>query len=79
MSTQAGRADELRALHAPGQPPLILVNVWDAVSAKVVSAQPGCRAIATASWSIGAAHGAPASATHLSQPTGRGSADNAVS
>lgn len=59
MSTQAGRAEALRALHAPGQPPLILVNVWDAVSAKVVSAQPGCRAIATASWAVAAAHGYP--------------------
>ena len=59
MSTQAGRAEELRALHAPGQAPLVLVNVWDAVSAKVVAAQPGCRAIATASWSVAAAHGYP--------------------
>ena len=59
MSTQAGRAEELRGLHAAGQPPLILVNVWDAVSAKVVAAQPGCRALATASWSVAAAYGYP--------------------
>ena len=59
MSTQVRRADELRKLHQAGQPPLILVNVWDAVSARVVAAQPGCRAIATASWSIAAAHGYP--------------------
>ena len=39
--------------------PLVLVNVWDAVSARVVAAAPGCRAIATASWSIAAAHGFP--------------------
>lgn len=50
-------ADELRRLHdAPEL--LIVVNVWDAASARVVAAQPGCRAIATASHSIAAAHGA---------------------
>src|SRR4051812_18592815 len=59
MSTQAGRAAELRELHGPGGPPLILVNVWDAVSARVVAAQPGCAALATASWSVAAAHGYP--------------------
>jgi 2-methylisocitrate lyase-like PEP mutase family enzyme len=49
-------AAALRALHRPGDP-LVLVNVWDAVSARTVAAAPGCRAIATASWSIAAAHG----------------------
>jgi 2-methylisocitrate lyase-like PEP mutase family enzyme len=38
---------------------LVLVNVWDAVSAKVVASSPGCRALATASHSIAAAHGYP--------------------
>ena len=37
----------------------MLVNAWDAASARVVAAAPGCRAIATASWSIAAAHGFP--------------------
>ena len=59
MSTQADRAAELRALHQTPGSPLILVNAWDAVSARVVAAQPGCRAIATASHSVAAAHGYP--------------------
>jgi 2-methylisocitrate lyase-like PEP mutase family enzyme len=59
MSGQDERARALRALHDEGEPPLVLVNAWDAVSARVVAAQPGCRAIATASWSVAAAHGYP--------------------
>src|SRR3954462_8572716 len=58
MSTQREKADELRRLHAAPEP-LVLVNVWDAASARVVAAAPGCRALATASWSIAAAHGVP--------------------
>lgn len=38
---------------------LVLVNVWDAVSAKVVASAPGCRALATASHSIAASYGYP--------------------
>ncbi|MBC7560104.1 MAG: isocitrate lyase/phosphoenolpyruvate mutase family protein [Dermatophilaceae bacterium] len=38
---------------------LVLVNVWDAVSAKVVAETPGCRALATASHSIAASYGYP--------------------
>ena len=59
MSTTAERAETLRALHGPGRAPLVLVNAWDAVSARVVASQPGCEAIATASWSVAAAHGYP--------------------
>ena len=58
MSTQREKAEELRRLHEAPEP-LVLVNVWDAASARVVAAAPGCRAIATASWSIAAAHGYP--------------------
>jgi 2-methylisocitrate lyase-like PEP mutase family enzyme len=58
MSTQREKAEELRRLHAAPEP-LVLVNAWDAASARVVAAAPGCRAIATASWSIAAAHGFP--------------------
>jgi len=58
MSTQREKADELRRLHEAPEP-LVLVNVWDAASARVVAGAPGCRAIATASWSIAAAHGYP--------------------
>ncbi|WP_028061630.1 isocitrate lyase/PEP mutase family protein [Candidatus Solirubrobacter pratensis] len=56
MSTQRDKAEALRALHRPGEP-LVLVNVWDAASARVVAAAPGCQAVATASHSIAAAHG----------------------
>jgi 2-methylisocitrate lyase-like PEP mutase family enzyme len=50
------KAEELRRLHA--EPAiLVLVNVWDAASARTVAAVPGCRAIATASWAIAAARG----------------------
>jgi 2-methylisocitrate lyase-like PEP mutase family enzyme len=53
--TQKEKAEALRALHVAGDP-VVLVNVWDAASARVV-ASAGARAIATASWSIAAAHG----------------------
>lgn len=52
----AAKADALLAAHRPGDP-LILVNTWDAWSARVVAESPGCQAIATASHSIAAAHG----------------------
>ena len=52
----ADKANLLRELHRPGDP-LILVNVWDVAGARTVAAADGCRAIATASWSIAAAHG----------------------
>jgi 2-methylisocitrate lyase-like PEP mutase family enzyme len=50
------RAEELRRLHTDPAI-LVLVNVWDAASARTVASIPGCRAIATASWAIAAAHG----------------------
>jgi 2-methylisocitrate lyase-like PEP mutase family enzyme len=50
------RAEALRALHTDPAI-LVLVNVWDAASARTVASVPGCRAIATASWAIAAAHG----------------------
>jgi len=46
---------EFRALHVPGNP-LILVNIWDAGSAKAV-AGAGAKAIATGSWGVASAHG----------------------
>jgi len=54
----AAKADALLAAHRSGDP-LILVNTWDAWSARVVAEAPGCLAIATASHSIAAAHGYP--------------------
>jgi 2-methylisocitrate lyase-like PEP mutase family enzyme len=56
MTDLRALADELRRLHEAPEL-LVLVNVWDAASARTVAAAPGCRALATASWSIAAAHG----------------------
>ena len=55
MSDQQTKAKQFKALHTPGTP-LILFNVWDAGSAKVV-ATANAQAIATGSWSVAAAHG----------------------
>lgn len=53
------RALHFRSLHVPGEP-LILVNAWDAASARIVAAA-GARAVATTSagvaWSLGAPDG----------------------
>lgn len=56
-AAQVARAHRLRELHRPGDP-LILVNVWDVLGARVVAAQGGA-AIATASWAISASLGLP--------------------
>lgn len=53
--TQNDKAEEFRALHICGKP-LILFNIWDAGSAKVVAAA-GAKAIATSSWSVANANG----------------------
>jgi 2-methylisocitrate lyase-like PEP mutase family enzyme len=58
MTTQAEKAEILRSLHVPGHP-LIVTNVWDAVTARIVASAPGVRAIATASHSVSYAHGVP--------------------
>jgi 2-methylisocitrate lyase-like PEP mutase family enzyme len=58
MTTQAQKAELLRSLHVPGDP-LIVTNVWDAVTAKLVAGVPGVRAIASASHSVSYAHGVP--------------------
>ncbi|MGV8876534.1 MAG: isocitrate lyase/PEP mutase family protein [Rhodoglobus sp.] len=52
----AERAELLRSLHVPGTP-LIVSNVWDAVTARIVADAPGVRALATASHSVSFAHG----------------------
>jgi 2-methylisocitrate lyase-like PEP mutase family enzyme len=58
MTTQVEQAELLRSLHVPGHP-LILTNVWDAVTARIVAGVPGVRAIASASHSVSYAHGVP--------------------
>jgi 2-methylisocitrate lyase-like PEP mutase family enzyme len=52
----ASRASELLALHRAPEL-LTVVNVWDVISAKVVSDIEGTRALATASHSIAASRG----------------------
>jgi 2-methylisocitrate lyase-like PEP mutase family enzyme len=56
MTSTADKARALDALHIPGEP-LIVTNVWDAITAKVVAAAPGVKAIATASHAISFARG----------------------
>ena len=58
MSTLETKATELQRLHADPDL-LVLVNVWDVVSARTVADVPGTRAIATASHSIAASYGYP--------------------
>jgi 2-methylisocitrate lyase-like PEP mutase family enzyme len=56
MHTPIDKADLLRGLHVPGDP-LVLLNVWDVASARVIASNPATKAIATASWSVSAALG----------------------
>ncbi|HEY2796562.1 MAG TPA: isocitrate lyase/phosphoenolpyruvate mutase family protein [Thermoanaerobaculia bacterium] len=51
------KAERLRALHEPGKP-LVLVNVWDCASARVVE-KTGAPAIATTSAGVAFANGFP--------------------
>lgn len=52
------RATELLRLHTDPDL-LVVVNVWDVITATVVADLPGCAALATASHSIAASHGYP--------------------
>ncbi|WP_213815326.1 isocitrate lyase/phosphoenolpyruvate mutase family protein [Glaciihabitans sp. dw_435] len=56
MTTTADKAELLRSLHVPGTP-LIVTNVWDAVTARIVAGTPGVRALASASHAVSFAHG----------------------
>lgn len=56
--SRTDKATELLRLHTDPEL-LVLVNVWDVVSATVVAGQPGCRALATASHSIASTLGYP--------------------
>ncbi|MBB5575132.1 MULTISPECIES: isocitrate lyase/PEP mutase family protein [Rhizobium] len=53
--SQVEKAAEFARLHRKGDP-LILFNIWDAGSAKVVT-EAGAKALATGSWSVAAANG----------------------
>ena len=56
--TTAQKAEALTALHVPGDP-LIVTNVWDAMTARIVARTPGVRALATASHSVAFTLGVP--------------------
>ncbi|MDO9589565.1 MAG: isocitrate lyase/phosphoenolpyruvate mutase family protein, partial [Microcella sp.] len=51
MTSTADKAAALSALHVPGDP-LIVVNVWDAMTARIVARTTGVKALATASHSV---------------------------
>src|SRR6476620_11398760 len=54
----AAKAHELQRLHRDPEL-LLVVNVWDVISARVVADTPGTKALATASHSIAASFGYP--------------------
>src|SRR5689334_19464981 len=56
MSTIVEKATELRRLHEAPEL-LLVVNVWDAITARVVAQIPGTKALATASHGIAASRG----------------------
>jgi 2-methylisocitrate lyase-like PEP mutase family enzyme len=55
-NSNIAKAELLRSLHVPGDP-LIVSNVWDAVTARIVASAPGVTALATASHAVSFAHG----------------------
>lgn len=56
--TQNNTAALFRSLHQTGNP-LLLTNVWDAISASAIASLPGTTALATASFAVAAAAGLP--------------------
>ncbi|OAG08525.1 Phosphoenolpyruvate/pyruvate domain-containing protein [Paraphaeosphaeria sporulosa] len=56
MTPQPHQATALKALHTSGQP-LILTNIWDAISARAIASLPQTAALATASYAIACAAG----------------------
>lgn len=58
MTSIQDKATELRRLHDDPEL-LLLVNVWDVITARTVADAPGTRALATASHSIAASLGYP--------------------
>jgi 2-methylisocitrate lyase-like PEP mutase family enzyme len=57
MSNQEERARVFADLHVKGDP-LIIFNIWDAGTAKVL-AEIGAKAVATGSWAVAASNGFP--------------------
>ncbi|MEA5360642.1 isocitrate lyase/phosphoenolpyruvate mutase family protein [Amycolatopsis sp., V23-08] len=58
MTSTADKAKRLQELHAAPEL-LLVVNVWDAITAKVVAETPGTQALATPSHGIAASRGYP--------------------
>lgn len=58
MTSTAEKASKLQQLHTAPEL-LLVVNVWDAITAQVVAETPGTTALATASHGIAASHGYP--------------------
>ncbi|HAM26847.1 MAG TPA: isocitrate lyase/phosphoenolpyruvate mutase family protein [Microbacteriaceae bacterium] len=58
MTSTADKATLLASLHIPGEP-LIVTNVWDAVTARIVAQARGVKALATASHAVSFVHGVP--------------------
>ncbi|MES2093268.1 MAG: isocitrate lyase/phosphoenolpyruvate mutase family protein [Actinomycetota bacterium] len=58
MTSTADKAALLASLHIPGEP-LIVVNIWDAVTARIVAEAKGVKALATASHAVSFTHGVP--------------------
>lgn len=55
MNNQLEKARLFHSLHVKGEP-LVILNIWDAGSAKAME-EAGANVIATSSWSVAAAHG----------------------
>ncbi|CAN5407937.1 isocitrate lyase/phosphoenolpyruvate mutase family protein [soil metagenome] len=58
MTSSADKAALLTSLHIPGEP-LIVTNIWDAVTARIVAGAKGVKALATASHAVSFARGVP--------------------
>lgn len=56
MSSDDARALQLRNLHVPGKP-VVLANIYDPLTARIVASNPSSTAIATGSYAIAAVHG----------------------
>lgn len=55
-TSQNDTALRFRAFHTPGEP-LVLTNIWDAITATSIASIPGTKALATASFAVAAAAG----------------------
>jgi len=56
MKATNAEAQSFKTLHVPGNP-VLLANVYDVTSARIVAALPACKALATASYAVALANG----------------------